>query len=376
MLVNKPSGKFLLAIVLLSILLLSVLLVIFFNNNVNRTTLTWNIKIIDSGNIGEGSSIALDSKGNPHISYCGFVNGSRSNNILKYAVWDGSNWSTQIVDSFGNNGFYSSIVMDSQDYPHISYCDNTYYNGTEYHLKYANWNGSAWDIQTVDSNVGLGSSIALDSANNPCIAYFDKNGGLKCAKWTGSKWLIQIIDSEGNIGGDRSIALDSNNNIHIIYSNDGLKYAEWDGSNWMIQTVVSGGSYFSSIALDSNSYPHVSYCDLWSDGYLCYASWNGKTWSIQTVDSTTKEGNGNSIALDSENNPHISCSYSTNYVLKYAEWRGSTWNTQTLNSTAVWTYTSICLDANDNPHISYFTNPSGFLAIGALNYATLATSLP
>jgi hypothetical protein len=223
--------------------------------------------------------------------------------------------------------------------------------------------------------VGLGSSITLDSIDNPHIAYHDRNGGLKYAKWTGSIWLIQTLDNGGNIGGDRSIALDSSGNPHVIYSNDALKYARWNGSNWIIQTVVSGGSYFSSIALGPNGYPQISFTNLWAEGYLDYASWNGFAWSIRVIDSTNRDGRGNSIALDSNNNPHISCSYSTGYVLKYAKWSGSAWSIQTVNSSEVWTHTSIALDSNNNPHISYHTNPNFNLAIGALNHATLKDSL-
>ncbi len=59
-------------------------------------------------------------------------------------------------------------------------------------------------------NVGMSSSLALDSAGNPRISYWDgSNGDLKFASWTGSSWSIQTVDSSGSVGSYSSLALDS-----------------------------------------------------------------------------------------------------------------------------------------------------------------------
>ena len=81
-----------------------------------------------------------------------------------------STWDIQTVDSEGDVGVYTSIALDSNNYPHISYSDNTNSN-----LKYAKWNGTSWNVQTVDSagNVGWHTSIALDNNNYPHISYYD-----------------------------------------------------------------------------------------------------------------------------------------------------------------------------------------------------------
>jgi len=72
-----------------------------------------------------------------------------------------STWDIQTVDSAGSVGEYTSIALDSNNYPHISYHNSAYWD-----LKYARWNGVSWDIQTVDSagEVGAWSSIALDNS--------------------------------------------------------------------------------------------------------------------------------------------------------------------------------------------------------------------
>ena len=83
-------------------------------------------------NVGEYSSLALDSIGNPRISYY-----DQTNRDLKYASWDGSRWVITTVDSAGDVGEYSSLELDVYSNPRISYFDAT--NGN---LKFAAWNST------------------------------------------------------------------------------------------------------------------------------------------------------------------------------------------------------------------------------------------
>jgi len=316
----------------------------------------WEIQTLDSaGDVGEYTSIALDTTNYPHISYCdGFPNWD-----LKYAKWTGTSWSTQTVDSAGDVGLWTSIALDTNNNPHISYSDYTNYD-----LKYAKWTDTSWSTQTVDSagSVGEYTSIALDTNNNPHISYrASTNGDLKYAKWTGTSWSTQTVDSAGDVGVDTSIALDTTNYPHISYydsTNVDLKYAKWTGSSWSIQTVDSAelvGRY-TSIALDTNNNPHISYVDA-TNYNLRYATWTGSSWSIQTVDSAGSVGTWTSIALDTNNNPHISYYDATNLDLRYAKWTGTSWSIQAVDSAGdVGRDTSIALDTNNYPHISYYDN--------------------
>ena len=78
-------------------------------------------------NVGEYTSMALDSSDKPHISYY-----DDTHNDLKYAHKTSSEWSTEIVDQSHSVGQYSSIALDSNDKPHISYYDVSHND-----LKYA-----------------------------------------------------------------------------------------------------------------------------------------------------------------------------------------------------------------------------------------------
>ena len=131
--------------------------------------------------------MALNSQGTPGISYYDF-----NNTNLKYAYWTGTNWDVQTVDDQGFNGLHTSVAFDSKDNPHISYFGE---NGG---LKYAVWNGTAWSLQKVDV-AGSFTSIAIDSNDYPHISYFSIQNGsdLKYAAWNGTSWELQTSIQKG-----------------------------------------------------------------------------------------------------------------------------------------------------------------------------------
>jgi len=224
---------------------------------------SWTIVAVDSaGDVGKFGFLALDS-GKPRISYYD----DAPNKNLKYASCDTdctqvSDWVTVTVDSGGDVGQYSSLGLDSGK-PRISYYDDA----PNKNLKYASCDtdciqAASWTTTAIDSagDVGQYSSLVLDGSK-PHISYYDSgNRDLKyasCESSCGSpsSWTLATPDSSGNIGEYSSIALDSGK-PRISYfdnSNSDLKHASCDtgcdtGGNWTkvsIDTAGNVGQYTS-----------------------------------------------------------------------------------------------------------------------------------
>ncbi len=125
---------------------------------------------------------------------------------------------------------------------------------------------------------------------------------------------------------------------------------------WRIETATKDENqvYHYSMALDTDNHPHISYYI--NDKYdLKYVYWDGTSWLTETVDSAGDVGYSNSIALDTAGQPHIAYLDSTNQALKYAYRNDSDWQIQTIDTgTSTGAFTSLVLDAADQPHISYY----------------------
>jgi hypothetical protein len=334
---------------------------------------TWRIETVDYNyyNTGEYASLALDSNDYPHVSYYEYIDpyGHR----LKYAHWDGTSWQIETVEYeegwFGEAGFlYISMALDDFEYPHISYYE--FGNLGNPGFKYAHWNGAEWQKETIASG-GAYMSLALDGSNYPHISFLLYNNGLQYARWNGVEWWYETVDS-GYLGWYTSLALDSSDYPHISHydvGNHSLKYAQWDGSEWRIETVDSDGRVgeYTSLALDDSDYPHISYYD-YSNHNLKYARWDGSEWQIETVDSDGEVGKYTSLALDDSDYPHISYYNESNNNLKYASWDGVSWQIETVNlAGSGGDYSSLALDSVGNPHISYYDG--NYFNSGYLKYA-------
>lgn len=339
----------------------------------------WKSETVDLVNDIQHTCIAVDDNNFPHISYRDIVDDS-----LKYASWDGSSWQIDTVDSSPDTGYHTSIVLDDNDFTHISYCES----GDTKIIRHAQWNGTEWQIDEVEScynRYGAYTSIDVDSQYDPHISYYctpesTTERHLHYSKREGVSWDISTVDTETTLV--TSLKLDSNDNPHIAYMGglyDGifyLKYANWNGESWDITQLDNDVDYVS-LDIDSNDYAHIAYYD--QNTGVKYKRYNGVDWDWMNIDSIIVESYFLSICLNSRDYPHISYQdqYEPDYYISaYAKWNGSNWDLGIVDAErGAGNDSSLVLDSHDFPHISYETEEVGLKYTCRHKYFSLEPSV-
>jgi hypothetical protein len=274
------------------------------------------------------------------------------------------NWETETVDESGWVGIDPMIAVDSDNNPHIAYYDQGNRN-----LKYAYFDGSSWTAETVDSggDVGEEPGIDVDSNGIPHISYEDHtNSALRYATKKNGVWDVTTIDSVTvDIEAmSTSLKVDSNDNIHIAYSfgihdpdqydEDVFRYAFYNGNVWDIESVRKTGSDVI-IDIDSFNNPHISFKGDMDDGdRIMYATKSSGSWNVEVVDNAVKAEGDTGIAVQSDGIPHIVYHDYENGLIKYATKTESTWTILTVvDNQDNQEGLKIDVDSNNVAHVVY-----------------------
>lgn len=267
------------------------------------TSEKWLIEVVDKEvDTGKYPSIFVDRFGRVHISYT-YVNEKWDDEDLRYAVKEGKEWKILSLDQQDKAGRYTSIVVDERGVPHISY-----YNYTVGSLRYITYSirMGRWEVSVPDSYENVGSDTSIGIYNNVVhIVYLDNaNGDLKyCRKGieeTEVGWKFEVIDSEGKVGYYANMKISKTGDIHVAYydsSLKALKHAVRTKDGWKITVIdkKDDPGRFVSLFLDQDGNPHISYF-VQSRKEIRYAFFDGKKWEVQTVVSE-KAGGCSSIVV-------------------------------------------------------------------------------
>ncbi len=332
----------------------------------------WNSTLLD--NSGLYNSIAVDSNGNPDIVYYQTASSANSSPELKYTYKNSSGWHTDIVDTTpAGAGFYVSLALDSSNNPHLVYGE-VFGADTTDKLKYAYKDSTGWHIAILTENSYISYINLVLYHDLPRISFYNDSanngeGELQYIYTDGKTWSIENVTAKPSGGRMNSLAIDSSGNPSIsyydIYSGPvqgSLRYATRTPEGIWENTIVDGNildlhnvGMWNSIALDSQGNPHISYnANNGGGGILKYASWNGTAWTIETV-SDLKSASSK-LLLDKANSPIIVYQDVTTGNFEYAYKEGSNWiinNIDTIDGVGQWI--SSTLSPSGVPYVSYTT---------------------
>lgn len=249
-------------------------------------------------------SIALDSRGYPHIVY-----GSASTDGTYYVYWDGAQWN----DSFVSTGWDIDVELDTMDRPQVAIWDEP--GGS---LTWGMMSGGSWLLEEVDfGGVGMTPDIEL-LGTVPHIAYYDQTSdNLKYAtRLATDSWDVDVVEATGQVGFSPSLLMSSGDIPKITYrdeTNERLRFAVKYSTGWESYTLddmVDAGNYSSlqrAVGM-TTGFMHVAY-----EEEPPFVSSNDQVWFMR-LDHLGNDIGGRfvatdaarpSLVIDGNNTPHV-----------------------------------------------------------------------
>jgi len=290
-------------------------------------------------------------------------------------------WYYYIVDKDSPVGTFTTLRYDSNGQPAIAYRkDKTF--GV---IKFAQFNGTSWDIKVADGVKGFGQvAMVLDHSDLPHIIYHNDDGQeLKHAYYDGQNWDVTLVDNSLRISlnYDLSINIDSNGRVHIVYATihpesqgrDNITYVYLENKEFStpirIDTTQITTGKWNSLVIDSQERPAVAY---FTDGSqdLTFAYLDQGSWQHETIEENTgavSQGFYASMRRDSQDNFYISFQNRTTNKIRFAQGKPGSWSVENVEDLNGWTTFStrseLALDEQANPYVAFQDSGNGDLKI-------------
>ncbi len=185
--------------------------------------------------VGWDTDIAVGADGLPRISYY-----DRTHGDLKYAAFDGAQWTVQVVDNQGDTGRFTSLAIDSQGRPLIAYM--TVKDNLHASLRLA-WATVPNPAAMTDWSIYVADTAAVPCAPGDCAA------GSVCLKDSGA---CATADDPANCGGGAGCGSDQ------ACVAGGCQDLMPESS---LEDLPPGVGLFASLALYPGDVPAVAYYD-------------------------------------------------------------------------------------------------------------------
>jgi BNR repeat-like domain len=275
------------------------------------------------------ATIATDSSGGIHVAWEDFT---PEHNAIYYkkSTDGGRTWTTsRCLTSTLGNSYNSAIAVDSSDYLHLVWNDDTPAN-LEIYYKKSTDRGVTWSAGkrlTWNSGDSGWPAIAVDSVNNLHVSWMDQTPGndeifYKKSTDRGVTWAAatRLTWTSPGLNIYVEMAVDPSDNLHLVWHgrrptpSQEIYYRKSTdkGTTWMsIQrlTWTSGWSDYPDIATDAAGSLHV----VWFDDtpgqaeiYYKMSTDGGVTWTAgKRLTSNAGNSNAPALAAESSGNLHV-----------------------------------------------------------------------
>lgn len=276
--------------------------------------------------------------------------------VIFFGIWKNSQaytWTTQNVMTTGNQDGWQTLAFDGSGNPGIAN-----WRQDDGSLEVAIWNGSTWDIETVDttgSNTGKHASIIwgnMMGTNRWMVSYSAENGagndrrlgfayrvgsgaGSGC---TDTDWTCEIVDDPTTAVTYTSVGLRAGAPIIGYHTtDDNVHYAERIATGFSTQSNPTANNLNAVKFIDTSTGWAVG-----DNGTIIKTTNGGGNWTTQTSNVTH---NLTDVDFIDANTGWVTSDFNgTNAVILKTIDGGTTWTTQTTHTTAI--YTIAALDAN------------------------------
>lgn len=213
-----------------------------------------------------------------------------------------SDWSIRTVDIGGISPINVSMAYIDGGESAILFRDQT---GNT--LRFARSSGASWQFSAPVPVAGISSesgALAMDPTDGqPAFVYTDPGLGLRYAKWNGTAWDLQTIDANGSAG---FLVFGPGSQASVVYRVSGvaLGYAVFDGNAWQTQTVSPGPLFHSGfgLAFDLQGNPAISFL---RNNVLHLTRWDGAFWQEETLEDQLTLQGPSSLQFEASGSPAV-----------------------------------------------------------------------